>query len=207
MDAQTAKQLLEEEQTRLLALLEGLDEVPLERPQAENPSTVFEHEKDRSIRHQVESDLRDVADALARVEAGRYGSCETCGIDLPAERLEAVPATRFCTEHEGMWEVDRLNLSVPAGAYVDEDGHAAEREAARMAGRNLDLVPDEEAETADAVTPGPEQRALHLTDPARANPDALTADELAVLERRRAEWTDDDERVARDAAREEEEQR
>ena len=106
-----------------------------------------------------------------------------------------------------MWEADRLTLAVPAGAYADEDAHAAERAAAREAGRNLDLVPDEEDEGDDAVSPGPEQRALHLTDPARANPDALTPDELAVLEHRRVEWTDEDERVARDAAREEEEQR
>ena len=116
-----------------------------------------------------------------------------------------MPATRFCPDHGGMGGADRLHLAVPAGAYVDDDAHAAERTAARDAGRNLDLVPDDD-ET-EPVEPGPEHRALHLTDPARPDPDALTADELAVLERRRAEWDEEDERVAREVAREEEEQR
>lgn len=205
MDAQTARKLLEDEQVRLHALEQGFEEASPDRAQADNATTVFENEKEQSLRHQVARDLRDVADALARVDAGRYGCCETCGDPIAAERLEAVPATRFCAEHEGMWEADRLNLAVPAGSYADDDRHAPERSAAREAGRNLDLVVDEEE--AEVVEPGPEQRALHLTDPARANPDALTPDELAVLEQRRVEWTDEDERVARDAAREEEEQR
>ena len=204
MDERTARQLLEEEQARLEALDRGFDDVGPDRAQAENASAVFENEKERSLRHQVAADLRDVADALARLEAGRYGRCETCDLPIPSERLEAVPATRFCAEHEGMWEADRLNLSVPAGAYMDDDAHAIERAAAREAGRNLDLVPgDDEIETVEA---GPEQRALHLTDPARPDPDALTADELAVLERRRAEWDEEDERVAREVAREQQEE-
>lgn len=202
MDARTAKQLLEEEQERLRALQRGFSETSPDRAQADNGSAVFENEKERSIRHQVVDDLRDVADALARLDAGRYGHCETCSEPIPVECLAAVPATRFCAEHESMWEADRLHLEVPAGAYGDDDAHAAERAAAREAGRNLELVVGDDE--ADEVEPGPEQRALHLTDPTRAHPDALTADQLAVLERRRAEWTDEDERVATDAAREEE---
>ena len=201
MDAQTAKRLLEREQVRLHALQRGLGEAPDEGAQADNGSSVFENEKDRSIRHQVERDLVDVSDALNRLAADRYGRCETCGVDIPTERLEAVPATRYCTEHEGMWEADRLSLVVPAGNFVDDDAHAAERSVAREAGRHLELVPDDEAP--ESVDPGPEQRALHLTAPSRPNPEALSADELAVLEQRRAEWSEDEEQVARDAARDE----
>lgn len=205
MDAQAARQLLEAERARLDALQQGFEEASPDRAQADNASAVFENEKERSLRHQVADDLRAVADALARVDAGCYGQCETCGEPIAEARLQAVPATRFCAQHEGMWEADRLHLAVPAGSYVDDDAHAAERSAAREAGRNLDLVIDEDE--AEGIDPGPEQRALHLTDPTRPNPHALTAAELALLEQRRAEWTDDDERVARDATREEEEQR
>ena len=205
MDAQTARQLLEDERRRLQALQDGFDEVSPDRAQADNASAVFENEKERSLRHQVANDLRDVSDALARVDAGRYGRCETCGEAIAPERLEAVPATRFCAEHEGMWEADRLHLAVPAGSYADDDRHATERSAAREATRNLDLVVDDDEP--EPVEPGPEQRALHLTDHPTQQPDALATEAMGFRGKSRAEWKEEDERVARDAAREEEEQR
>src|SRR6266704_2547878 len=40
--------------------------------------------------------LADVEDALARLAAGRFGSCEQCGSPIPAGLLTAAPATRYC---------------------------------------------------------------------------------------------------------------
>lgn len=37
-----------------------------------------------------------VAAALQRIDAGRYGICESCGEEIPIERLNAVPDTPFC---------------------------------------------------------------------------------------------------------------
>jgi RNA polymerase-binding transcription factor DksA len=34
--------------------------------------------------------------AIERVDAGGYGTCETCGGPIAPERLEALPATRRC---------------------------------------------------------------------------------------------------------------
>ena len=34
--------------------------------------------------------------ALARMDAGTYGACESCGTAIPIERLEAIPHTRTC---------------------------------------------------------------------------------------------------------------
>lgn len=34
--------------------------------------------------------------ALQRIEAGTYGVCEACGQEIPRERLDAIPYTRFC---------------------------------------------------------------------------------------------------------------
>jgi RNA polymerase-binding transcription factor DksA len=34
--------------------------------------------------------------ALARMEAGDYGVCVTCGEDISEERLDLLPATPFC---------------------------------------------------------------------------------------------------------------
>lgn len=191
MEPTTARTLLERERERLMELRAGLvaddeggervDAAPLHA--ADVASEVFEREKQRSIRHQVEGDLRDVDDALRRLDSGEFGRCETCGAALGDERITAVPATRFCTEHEGMWEGDRLALRVPAGRYEDGDGHTTERTAARDAGRNLDLVPDQE-EVEERIDVGPEDRALHLTDPARVEAGALSPRDLAALEDR-----------------------
>jgi len=43
--------------------------------------------------------LDEVAAALARLDAGTYGTCEVCGVAINPARLEAMPATRFCIDH------------------------------------------------------------------------------------------------------------
>jgi len=40
--------------------------------------------------------LEQVEDALRRVAAGSYGNCTTCGRQIQAARLEAIPWTPFC---------------------------------------------------------------------------------------------------------------
>lgn len=42
--------------------------------------------------------LVDVDRALADLEAGTYGICVDCRQEIPAERLEARPATRRCVD-------------------------------------------------------------------------------------------------------------
>jgi RNA polymerase-binding protein DksA len=42
--------------------------------------------------------LRDVDEALARLEQGTYGECERCGRTIDAQRLDAIPFTAFCVE-------------------------------------------------------------------------------------------------------------
>ena len=42
------------------------------------------------------SELTEVAEALDRVQAGRYGVCEACGKDIGYTRLLAHPAARRC---------------------------------------------------------------------------------------------------------------
>ncbi|GAA2559471.1 TraR/DksA C4-type zinc finger protein [Winogradskya consettensis] len=40
--------------------------------------------------------IADLRDALARHEAGTYGTCETCGRPIHPDRLEARPGARTC---------------------------------------------------------------------------------------------------------------
>lgn len=67
---------------------------------ADSASDAFEREKDLSILDQVQAELDDVERALQRLDEGTYGRCEACGTEIGDERLAAVPAARFCIEHQ-----------------------------------------------------------------------------------------------------------
>lgn len=40
--------------------------------------------------------LKDIEQALERIENGSYGSCLSCGAEISAERLEAIPQALKC---------------------------------------------------------------------------------------------------------------
>lgn len=40
--------------------------------------------------------LKEVDDALARIERGSFGRCENCGREISQERLQALPYARYC---------------------------------------------------------------------------------------------------------------
>lgn len=40
--------------------------------------------------------LADTAEALRRMAEGTYGTCKRCAVNIPLERLEILPQTRFC---------------------------------------------------------------------------------------------------------------
>ena len=42
--------------------------------------------------------LNETLAALRRLDTGTFGRCENCGKQIPLERLEALPATRHCTQ-------------------------------------------------------------------------------------------------------------
>lgn len=41
--------------------------------------------------------LRELADAMRRLDAGSYGTCEGCGKEIVDERLKVLPYARYCT--------------------------------------------------------------------------------------------------------------
>lgn len=45
--------------------------------------------------------IEDIVHALVRMDAGTYGRCESCGLPIPFERLEAIPHARFCVPCSG----------------------------------------------------------------------------------------------------------
>lgn len=44
--------------------------------------------------------LEEVQDALRRIEDGSYGKCVVCGRQIEPARLEAIPWTPYCLEHQ-----------------------------------------------------------------------------------------------------------
>lgn len=48
--------------------------------------------------------LREVEEALQRINMGSYGLCEDCGAEIPYERLKAYPTARRDLEHQAKFE-------------------------------------------------------------------------------------------------------
>lgn len=161
MDASTARALLEDEARRLDALVAHADPPLAAEPEPDRNdagSTLVDHEVSQAVHERVAADRAAVAAALARLDAGTYGSCASCGRDITDERLEAVPATRFCIDHEQ--EAETL---VGEGVDAALGGADASDLARREAQRNLDLVPDEDHEEDDlAAVLDAEELAVHV---------------------------------------------
>ncbi|MEU1039092.1 TraR/DksA family transcriptional regulator [Streptomyces sp. NPDC005551] len=62
----------------------------------EGSSTAFERAHVASLLSRARQYLEELDGALERLERGAYGSCDTCGEVIPAERLEVRPAARTC---------------------------------------------------------------------------------------------------------------
>jgi RNA polymerase-binding transcription factor DksA len=64
----------------------------------EGHTIALERQLVAALLRDARSHLRDLDDALARLAAGSYGICESCGRLIGAERLAALPATRTCID-------------------------------------------------------------------------------------------------------------
>jgi RNA polymerase-binding transcription factor DksA len=121
MERDDARELLDAERTRLEQVRAGFDAdhlhdesedestselSHLSQHQADIATETFEREKDFSILEQVEAELADVDRALRRLDDGTYGTCEACGEPIGDDRLEALPAARFCVIHQSQAEAN-----------------------------------------------------------------------------------------------------
>lgn len=62
----------------------------------ENAKEIAEYSDNLALEKSLESSLRDVNDALKRIEDGTYGVCKYCGEVMPEGRIEARPASSAC---------------------------------------------------------------------------------------------------------------
>src|SRR4051794_17981754 len=65
---------------------------------AETATATVDREIDYSLEENSEEMLEEIEAALGRIDDGTYGTCEACGKSIGAERLEAIPWTRFCID-------------------------------------------------------------------------------------------------------------
>jgi len=67
---------------------------------AEIASELYETEHNNALRVHTEQLLKDINDAIMRLNKGTYGKCAFCGKDIGEERLTAIPYTRLCIDCE-----------------------------------------------------------------------------------------------------------
>ena len=114
METTRYRELLTRERERLMGMRGGLAETTepasTEGAGGNHPadagSEMFERSLDLSIVQELDGQLHDVQHALDRLENGTYGTCEACGREIGAARLEARPAARFCVADQGAAERD-----------------------------------------------------------------------------------------------------
>lgn len=68
---------------------------------AEASSMKLEYAKELSIEQNTLDLLRKAERALEQIDAGTYGTCESCGDAIPVERLEVLPYSTLCVECAG----------------------------------------------------------------------------------------------------------
>jgi len=101
--AKMREQLLEMK-AKLLAEIDSTLRAEREGNKDEGMDTydLASEERDREInfilsdRERVK--LKQIDDALERMDEGSYGVCESCGLEIAEERLEAMPFSRLCRD-------------------------------------------------------------------------------------------------------------
>jgi DnaK suppressor protein len=92
--------LLVNERRRLVERLTDLGIAAGERPSAsavlDSGQVAAWRGEGRSTAEQLQDSLKEVDDAIERLDQGTYGICQSCHGGIPPERLEAMPASLLC---------------------------------------------------------------------------------------------------------------
>lgn len=62
----------------------------------DNASEVEQYTDNLPVEITLEKKLKDILEALKRMESGTYGICENCNQEISPDRLRANPAARTC---------------------------------------------------------------------------------------------------------------
>jgi DnaK suppressor protein len=73
-------------------------DVQFDEESGEGDTLAVERERDLTLSAQARAAIEEIDLAVAKVHAGTYGKCETCGVDIPKERLRALPHAALCVK-------------------------------------------------------------------------------------------------------------
>lgn len=65
---------------------------------------ISERDDEFAMNEHETAELGALAEALERLEAGQYGQCKDCGVDIPEARLAAYPAALRCINCQTTFE-------------------------------------------------------------------------------------------------------
>jgi DnaK suppressor protein len=114
IDTATYRTRLEEERARLTnavdflerenagSIADELGEISTgnENHIGETATATYDRELDEGLEEGAQQTLRDIDDALRKIEEGSYGVCEVCGEPIGAARLSAIPWAKLCIEDQ-----------------------------------------------------------------------------------------------------------
>lgn len=63
--------------------------------------------KEGIIANQQIQELKEIEDAIKRIDKGTYGTCEMCDESIAIGRLRAKPFAKFCTPCREIYEVEK----------------------------------------------------------------------------------------------------
>ena len=104
MEANTTSALrleLESQRTSLRQELQelgyGTEGLSYDANFADSSQVTAERGETEALAMSLTANLLDVERALAKLDNGTFGSCESCHREIAEARLEAMPAARYCT--------------------------------------------------------------------------------------------------------------
>ena len=100
-DPKVIQAILASERARLQAVIaqieaEGGENLGYGNHMADDASEAFEQAKELALHENAQRLLEQVDGALNRIDHGRYGLCEQCGVAIDPARLEALPYAALC---------------------------------------------------------------------------------------------------------------
>lgn len=84
---------------------------------ADQGTETFMQEMDETTVMILDEESARVTEAREALTEGRYGVCIVCGKDIPAERLEAIPESVRCVEHQREYEARLRQGGGPAATH------------------------------------------------------------------------------------------
>lgn len=94
-------------QDNLRSRAEGSEASAFGMHQADAGSDAYDRDFALNLLSQEQDALYEIDEALKRIDAGTYGTCEMSGKPINHERLEAIPFTRFTVECQS--QIERQN--------------------------------------------------------------------------------------------------